>query len=141
IVFVGAYAGPALSRWGKGRFKVEFVFAAIVLVALGTARKVNSPLGFADVFAEMESRTSDYLHGGTMPSPWRLIRFVELLSPGGKARASFAEDVKRLPRAIALQTLREAGVPQARRGAVFVPPENAWFWTYRDCRAVSMFIP
>jgi hypothetical protein len=47
-----------------------------------------------------------------------------------------------LPRAKILQTLAQSRLADSPHSALFVPPENSGFWSaYRDCRAISAFIP
>jgi hypothetical protein len=141
-VFVSAYGGPILLARLPRASRPEFVLAAMLLVALGTNQKLKSPLAFADMFAEIELRTSGYLGDGVKPAPTHLGRLAELLSPLGRVRRALAADQERLPRAQALETLINAGLTQTPNAAVFVPPENTRFWSfYRDCRAVSLFIP
>jgi hypothetical protein len=141
-VVVSAYGGPLLVGRLPGLVKPGIVLVAMLLIALGTREKRRSPLEFADMFAEMELRTRGYLGDGIRPASTHLGRFAELLSPGGDVRRMFASEVERLPRAQVLQTLLSAGLAETPDAAVFVPPENTRFWTtYRDCRAVSLFIP
>jgi hypothetical protein len=142
IVFVAAYAGPFLVRHLPSLFRPELILAVIMLVILDTDQKTRSPSTFAGEFAELQERTRGYLGEGTPAAPVTWRRLVALLAPNNHVRRALASDVKRLPRAQSVETLLAAGLTQTADAAVFVPPENSTFWSsYRDCRAVSLFIP
>jgi hypothetical protein len=142
VVFVSAYGGAGLWRLAPRLFRPEFVLAAIVVVVLQTDRKTSSPFILGDRFAFMQHRTRGYLAEGTRPDPdpWQRIGLV--LDPTSEIRRTFAQDVRRVKRAQAMQTLQDAGIAHAPKAAVFVPPENSVYWSaYRDCRAISFFVP
>jgi len=142
VVFVSAYGGPLLLKRAPNLFTPKLVLAAIILVTLATDQKVRSPAIFADLFADDEERTRGRLGDGIKPAQTHVRRLYQLLTPTGDVRRIFAEEVSRLHRARAVRTLLNAGLAQTPDATVFVTPDNTDFWiSYRDCRAVSLFIP
>jgi hypothetical protein len=62
--------------------------------------------------------------------------------PGHPARHALADDVRHTPGARIRETLVTMGIKDARRAAVFVPPDNLTFWTIAmECRQDPLFVP
>lgn len=142
IVFLSAYAAMVFKESHLSRLRPAFVLAAILLLALATGEKRNSVGKLGAQFADLQARVG-VLIGETAGAPaTTLQRIVALLAPGHPARQKLADDVRRTPGGQAQQTLVSMGLPQHRRAAVFVPPENLAFWTnYVDCRGDPFFVP
>lgn len=142
VVFVAAYAAPWLERNVPRLFRPEFLVAALILVTLDTPYKMTSPVIVGEEWAELARRTGGYLGSATEIGVSTRQRLVTLLLPGSGRRRGLAEDMARLPRAQSIKTLLDAGIADSPGSAVFVPPENARFWSHlQDCRAGSLIIP
>jgi hypothetical protein len=142
VVFVVAYAGPWLERRVPNLFRPELLVAALILVTIDTPQKIRSPIVVGEDFAELSRRTRGYLGGGTEIGESTRRRLITLLLPAGGRRQAFADDVMSLPRAQSIKTLLDAGLADTPGSAVFIPPDNATFWSHhQDCRTASLFIP
>lgn len=141
-VFVAAYAASWLEQKVPNLFRPEVLIAALVLVVLDTPQKITSPVAVGEQWAELARRTGGNLGNATEVGASTWQRLGTLLLPGGARRRSLAGEMSRVARAQSLRTLLDAGVTDATRSAVFVPPDNAPFWTnLQDCRAGSLIIP
>lgn len=142
IAFLTAYGVPAIERRGLPAFRPVVVLIALVAVALATDEKRNSPGRLAAQFRELNDRVHTLAGVGDAASlpTWRAL--AALLAPAGSLRQEIADDIKRVPAAQSIQTLRSLSEGQTRRLAVFVAPGNQPFWTaYLDCRGDPFIVP
>ncbi|MBR1277644.1 hypothetical protein [Bradyrhizobium sp. AUGA SZCCT0283] len=142
IVFVCAYGGPSFERMFPNPLTPGFVVSAILLVALATEEKRKSVYKVGEMFAALQARIRLTTGEGAGAETTTRQRLIALLTPGHPARYALANDIKRTPGRQAKDTLLAAGVTQALRAAVFVPPDNLAFWNIAvECRADPLFVP
>jgi hypothetical protein len=142
IVFLIANGAAIFGERNLRLLTPGVVVLAILVVVLATDEKSGSLQKFATQFEDLRTRvrTLNGENAGAATSTPR--RLFELLAPGHPARRALADEVKRTPGAQAIQTLQSMGLSQDRHAAVFVPPDNAAFWsTYQDCRGDPLFVP
>jgi hypothetical protein len=142
IVFACAYGLSSIERRFPSPLASGFVVCAILLVALATGEKRKSAYRLGATFAELQARIRLVTGESTGAETTTRQRLSALLIPGHPARYALAEDMKRTPGAQVKDTLLAAGIAQPHRAAVFVPPDNAAFWSIAvECRADPFFVP
>jgi hypothetical protein len=142
IVFLIAYGTAIFGERSLRLLTPGAVILAILVVVLATDEKTGSLKKFATQFEDLRTRVRKLNGESTGAEITTRQRLFELLAPGHPARQALAEEVKRTPGAQAMQTLQSMGMSQDRHAAVFVPPDNAAFWsTYEDCRGDPFFVP
>lgn len=141
IVFICAYAGPAVERAFPAPRVPGLVIVAILLVALFTDDKRKSAYRLGAMFAELQARVRLVMGESPAAETTTRQRLIALLTPGHPARYALANDIKRTPGARSRETLLTLGMAQAHRAAGFAPPENRAFWTNAvECRADPLFV-
>jgi hypothetical protein len=142
IVFVCAYGGAHFEKLFPNPGMPGFVVGALLLVAFATQEKRQSAYRLGALFAQVQARARVVSGESAGAETTTRQRLIELLTPGHPARYALASDMKRTPGGQARETLLAMGITQSHRTAVFVPPDNASFWTIAvECRQDPLFVP